>query len=109
MVVTSELDTVDAAPGDGLCADASGLCTLRAAIMEANANANVFNIDLPEGTYLLTIDGSGEDASAIGDLDVTSELTIDGAGTERTIIDGNDGVVNDHIINVRTVLAELQS
>gem|GEM_PF-7057892 len=102
LFVTSELDTVDAAPGDGLCADASGLCTLRAAIMEANANANVFNIDLPEGTYLLTIDGSGEDASAIGDLDVTSELTIDGAGTERTIIDGNDGVVNDHIINVRT-------
>ena len=94
------LDTIDAVPGDGLCADASGICTLRAAIMEVNSN--VFNIDLPEGTYILTMDGSGEDASATGDLDVTSEMTIDGAGRDRTIIDGNDGVVNDNIINVWT-------
>lgn len=35
--VKSTADTVDAKPGDGVCADSCGNCTLRAAIMEANA------------------------------------------------------------------------
>lgn len=34
--VTSQLDTPDALKGDGICADANGVCTLRAGIMEAN-------------------------------------------------------------------------
>ena len=34
--VVSAADTPDAAPGNGVCADASGKCTLRAAIAEAN-------------------------------------------------------------------------
>ena len=33
-------DLVDANPGNGVCADANGQCSLRAAIMEANALAN---------------------------------------------------------------------
>ena len=36
--VNSLADTPDALLNDGLCADASGACTLRAAIQEANAN-----------------------------------------------------------------------
>jgi CSLREA domain-containing protein len=36
-VVNSLGDTSDATPGNGACADAGGLCTLRAAIQEANA------------------------------------------------------------------------
>jgi CSLREA domain-containing protein len=35
--VASGGDGVDVAPGNGACADAGGACTLRAAIMEANA------------------------------------------------------------------------
>jgi hypothetical protein len=35
----SVLDRVDAAPGNGICADSNGVCTLRAAVMEANAHA----------------------------------------------------------------------
>lgn len=35
--VDSTADAVDVNPGDGVCAAASGPCTLRAAIMEANA------------------------------------------------------------------------
>lgn len=35
--VTSSADTPDAAPGDGICADAGGGCSLRAALTEANA------------------------------------------------------------------------
>jgi CSLREA domain-containing protein len=35
-VVTSTADTPDAANGDGICADAAGQCTLRAAVTESN-------------------------------------------------------------------------
>ncbi|MBI1742604.1 CSLREA domain-containing protein [Candidatus Acetothermia bacterium] len=38
--VNSTLDTVDAAPGNGICDDGGGNCTLRAAIQEANAGVN---------------------------------------------------------------------
>lgn len=37
--VNTNADTVDAVPGDRICADSSGNCTLRAAVEEANSNA----------------------------------------------------------------------
>lgn len=87
-VVNSTADTVDAHPGDGVCADSSGKCTLRAAIMEANALPGADTIILPAGTYTLTIPGVNEDFDATGDLDITSDLTITGAGANITTIDG---------------------
>jgi CSLREA domain-containing protein len=36
-VVNSELDSPDLNPGDGICTDGAGHCTLRAALQEANA------------------------------------------------------------------------
>ena len=54
-------DTVDANPGDGIAADASGYCSLRAAIMEANALAGMDTIVLPGGIFTLTIEGIQED------------------------------------------------
>jgi len=33
--------------------------------------------------------GADEDAAATGDLDVTGDLEIDGAGAAATVIDGN--------------------
>ena len=50
----------------------------------------------------MTIDGSGEDEAATGDLDITSDLTINGAGSGKTIIDGNKGVVDDDVFHVLT-------
>lgn len=44
--VGSTADTPDAAPGDGVCADAMGACTLRAALEEAAAGGGVYVIDL---------------------------------------------------------------
>ena len=58
--VTHTEDTVDADPGDGFCADDMDRCTLRAAVMEANANATDDIIDLPMGTYVLEIVGLGD-------------------------------------------------
>lgn len=48
-VVKSTADSADATPGDGICADSAGNCTLRAAVDEANANqapADVIIFDL---------------------------------------------------------------
>ncbi|MCB9461184.1 MAG: hypothetical protein H6670_16125 [Anaerolineaceae bacterium] len=83
------LDTVDANPGDGICADASGQCTLRAAIMEANALDFSVTIYAPAGTYNLTLAGMDEDLAATGDLDIRKPMTIYGDGPQATIIDAH--------------------
>jgi hypothetical protein len=41
LVVNDNGDAADASPGDGLCATAGGVCTLRAALAELNAWANL--------------------------------------------------------------------
>ena len=87
--VDSDVDAVDANPGDGQCATGGGACTLRAAIQEANALAGDDTIILPTGIYTLTLAGVDEDAAATGDLDITSSLIIAGSGPAATIIDGN--------------------
>jgi len=56
-VVNSTDDAVDANIGDGICATASGFCTLRAAVQEANAHLGPDVISLPAGTYTLAIAG----------------------------------------------------
>ena len=76
--VTTTADTVDDSPGDGRCADADGECSLRAAVQEANATDGAARIVLDRARYDLTISGAGEDTAATGDLDVTSEIHIDG-------------------------------
>jgi len=86
--VNSTDDDVDVVPGNGVCATSDGVCTLRAAVQEANAHAGADVITLPAGLFLLTILGDGEDLGATGDLDVTDALEIDGAGAASTIVDG---------------------
>jgi len=48
-VVNSTLDAVDFNLGDGVCATSGGVCTLRAAIQEANIFAGPHVITLPAG------------------------------------------------------------
>lgn len=69
---------MDSNHGDGVCATSGGLCTLRAAIQEANAFPGTDTVDLPSGTYMLTITGTGEDLAATGDLDITQPMTLQG-------------------------------
>ncbi|MEA2434426.1 MAG: hypothetical protein QOG54_1883 [Actinomycetota bacterium] len=88
--VTSTADEVDASPGDGLCAGASGACTLRAAVMEANATLDNDTISLEApapATYEFTVAGSGEDGAAIGDLDLKQDVSIVGRGPTQDTID----------------------
>ncbi len=89
-------DAVDAVPGDGLCADATGACTLRAAVMETNALPGADEISLPSGTYTLSISGVGEDAAATGDLDIEDDLTI--AGGDTTVVDAGALDRSFHIV-----------
>ena len=89
--VNSTLDKIDATIGDGVCETAlSGECTLRAAVQEANALAGTDTITIPAGTYTLSIAGAGENAAASGDLDITEDLIITGAGMGSTIINANN-------------------
>ena len=92
--VNSTTDAVDANPGDGVCATAplpnEGVrCTLRAAILEANALGGAQAITLPAGTFILTLPGANEDLGVTGDLDIWATVTIAGAGASQTIVDGN--------------------
>lgn len=99
--VNTVLDLIDDNTNDGVCHTAAGNCSLRAAIMQANhwSNPEFAIINVPAGTYPINIPvpGSGFNSEAVGDLKLTSPLTVDqrivinGAGPQRTIIDGNPG------------------
>ncbi len=92
---------------DALISD--GNCTLREAIISSNTDSPVDActqgsgsdvIILPAGTYILTIPGTNENASADGDLDVTSNLTISGEDATTTIIDGNGAITGERAITI---------
>ena len=78
--VTKTADTAD-----GAC---DSDCSLREAIIAANAAPGADSIRVPAGTYTLALAGAGEDAAATGDLDILGDLTIRGAGSDQTIVDG---------------------
>lgn len=92
--VDSTEDQVDAVI-DGICASDEGLCTLRAAVQEAEATAAPDVINVPAGKYTLKLTGIFENSSAAGDLDITQDLTINGAGVGVTIIQGKKDRVFD--------------
>ncbi len=104
--VQTLLDAPDTAAGDGLCASplAGAPCTLRAAVQEANALAGPDRIELPAGTLLLSVTGTGENLAATGDLDLLDELEIAGAGESLTIVDGG---ALDRVLDLRPTAAAL--
>lgn len=71
---------------DGQCGGLN--CSLREAIIEANRTLGHTVIHLPAGTYILSITGRGENLATTGDLDITQDLTLIGAGADVTAIDG---------------------
>ena len=95
-LATPEADADPATPGDQT--------TLRAAVMQANHEPGPDTIVLPAGVWKLTLKGAAEDAAALGDLDVTDDLTITGTpadpqtGSPGTIIDG--GKLKDRLFDV---------
>ena len=86
----------DNGSGGGTC---GGSCTLRDAIIAANDSSGPDTIVLGSATYTLAIGGASEDAAATGDLDITDDVTIVGAGRTSTIIDGQN---IDRIFHLRS-------
>ena len=76
--VNSTADAHDAMPGDGTCATATGDCTLRAAIEEANALPGPDSVSIPAGTCALSL----------GRITISDDLTLDGSGATSTFIKG---------------------
>ena len=97
-VSVSAIDEYDAAPGDGICHSfPSGICTLRAAVMETNALPGPDTIILEGKIYPLT--RSGEDDTALdGDLDITDDLTLIGIPQGVTRIRNENDMVHDRIL-----------
>jgi hypothetical protein len=68
-------DAHDTAPGDGVCADARGVCPLRAAVEEANALLGADTINLVAAKYHM----------GLGEMLVSEDLTIVGVGFDTTV------------------------
>lgn len=71
-------DHIDGNPGDGICdIPTGGFCTLRAAVMEANALPGPDIIILQgNATIRLTRTGANENGAVTGDLDITDSVAI---------------------------------
>jgi CSLREA domain-containing protein len=91
--VNTTLDEIDDNVGNGICHTATNHCSLRAAVMEAN-NGSGDTILVPAGTYTLTLISNG-------DLELRQDTTLDGAGPNQTIIQGDPTGWNDRILRVR--------
>jgi CSLREA domain-containing protein len=85
--VNTTADTPDVAPGDGVCNDATGKCSVRAATQEANAlvppagGQIIVNVQIPANTYILTL----------GELELLNNtINLNGAAASSTTISGNN-------------------
>ncbi len=90
-----------------------GDCSLREAIQSINQQSPVDAcrggldadiIQLGQGNYVLSIPGAREDLSATGDLDIDRSMTILGAGSDNTIVDGNGLDRVFHIVSTDSVV-----
>jgi hypothetical protein len=97
----------------------SASCSLRLAIYDANHDANApvggvtcpvgsgtDTITLSAGTYDLSAIGSGEDGDVSGDLDITSNLSIEGQAADQTTIQWAGSVADadrDRVLDVHSI------
>lgn len=104
-----DVDRTDDTAAATACTGAANDCSLRGAIIAANADLNadpvIINLQ-PATTYNLTLtNATQENAAATGDLDITTSLhtvTIIGGGPS-TIIDAvglNSGSVRDRVFHI---------
>ena len=101
MFAAITVDRTDDAAGAAACTAAASDCSLRGAVTFANLNPGT-TINVPAGTYNLTISGAGEGFSGndlIGDLDIKGNNTsIVGAGAATTII--HQTTAGDRVVEV---------
>lgn len=87
--------------------NSDGDCSLREAVLAANANTPVDGcmvgvgrevILAPPGIYTLDLPGAAEDGNLSGDLDISDDLVLIGAGATATILRGS----GDRVLHVLT-------
>jgi hypothetical protein len=103
--INTNSDMPDAVAGDGVCEATAGIgdCTLRAAVMEANLNSNpAITINIPAGTYRILIPAINPEDDGHGSIKIYRSLTIIGAGSSQTIIDGNGPYTHDRTMELLT-------
>ncbi len=91
-------DVTDITPGDGICetATGNGICTLRAAVVEANALAGDDVINFDAGISLITLTSGSE-------IFISSNVSISGTGAHNLTIAGTTGANRIFFIQNATV------
>ena len=92
---TDDHDPPDAAPNG---CNSGGSCSLREAVLAANADSTADIIQLDALQYDLDIPEAGNASS--GDLNVTQPVTFQGAGQMTTIIKGVQPDLNNRILDI---------
>jgi CSLREA domain-containing protein len=102
LTVNVATDEPDAAPGDGICDNGSGGCTLRAAIQEANAScvSTAVTIDatsVPSGIIILT------DPQPLPSIQ--HDVNLNGPGADNLTVDANNlyqvfSINNGRVVNI---------
>lgn len=104
--VNTTTDTQDANPGNGICADSGGMCSLRAAITESNAFTGADTIFLIAGTYTQTLVSGNENNNAGGDWDINSDIDLFFAGDPtltRLQANPSPGVATERVLHIRFI------
>ena len=101
-MVDTTADTPDATPGDGVCADASGLCSFRAAVMEANALPGRNTVRIASTTPVTIGFGTP--------IEVSDDLTLEGPGPGLASLEGalvvRQGEVSIRGLKLRSLVNE---
>ena len=95
LTVNTTADLPGVAAGRGVCRDAAGTCSLRAAVRVADTSLRHTTIILPAGHYRLTIPPRSPADDPLTDFDLSRgalkllrPVTIAGSGARQTVVDG---------------------
>jgi len=98
--VNTTADSHDASPGDDVCGDPSGLCSLRAAVEESEAHADYDTIQLAGDHYVLSF---GSLTFNVGNVDVFGNGSIIDANQASRVILVNIPSSNDVTLYTLTI------
>ena len=93
LTVTKSADT-----NHGACETTD--CSLREAVIAANAYPGPNTIILPAGVYTLSLPGANEFAAATGDLNINGDLTLQGATSATSVITTTGAAFGDRVFQI---------
>jgi len=98
--LTLQVDSTSDALNANACQNqVQGQCTLREAIQEANSMSGA-TVDIPAGTYTLTIPPAGLDDNTTGDLNITASMALVGRGVTIIQAGTNQNTGIDRVFHI---------